>query len=83
LVAIENQELEAKYDLKPHGFCVGCMLVCHEGHEVNELYSKLDFRCDCGNSHLPESCQLDNEKEYTNDKNTYGQTFYDLYCHCK
>lgn len=80
---IENCEFPEKYELKPHGFCLGCMLVCHEGHEVNELYCKLDFRCDCGNSRLPKSCELQNDKDYENDKNFYNQTFYDLYCHCR
>ena len=45
--------------VEPHGFCVACMLHCHEGHVVHELYSKLDFRCDCGNGRFPLSCQID------------------------
>lgn len=77
-----NQEIEDKYKIKPHGFCLGCMLVCHEGHEVDELYSKLDFRCDCGNSRFPKSCDLYNEKDYENTANYYNQTYYNLYCHC-
>jgi E3 ubiquitin-protein ligase UBR7 len=59
------------------------MLMCHEGHEVDELYSKLDFRCDCGNSKFPRSCELFNEKDYENNQNFYNQTFYNLYCHCR
>lgn len=35
------------------------MLHCHEGHDVHELYSKLDFRCDCGNSKMPLACHID------------------------
>lgn len=58
------------------------MLTCHDGHEVNELYCKISFRCDCGNSTMPESCQLNNEKEYENIKNKYSRNYYDLYCHC-
>lgn len=58
------------------------MLVCHEGHEVFELYSKASFRCDCGNSQLPFGCQLEPEKEYENTENKYNKTFYDIYCHC-
>lgn len=45
--------------VKPHGFCLACMLHCHEGHDVHELYNKLDFRCDCGNDRMPLSCHLD------------------------
>ena len=82
LEKITNRDIRDKYGIKPHGFCLGCMLVCHEGHDVNELYSKLDFRCDCGNSRFPKSCELNNEKDYENNKNVYNQTFYDLYCHC-
>jgi len=39
------------------------MLTCHENHEVIELYSKVDFRCDCGNGRMPFSCHLNNEKD--------------------
>ena len=35
------------------------MLHCYEGHDVHELYSKLDFRCDCGNSKMPLACHID------------------------
>ena len=72
LSKVPNQDFEKKYKLKPHGFCLGCMLVCHENHDVNELYCKLGFRCDCGNSHLPSACQLNNDKDYANSLNTYG-----------
>jgi len=59
------------------------MLHCHEGHDIYELYGKVDFRCDCGNSRMPFSCKLDNEKDYLNEANYYNQTFYDCYCYCK
>jgi hypothetical protein len=82
LANIPNGDFKSKYDIPPHGFCLACMLTCHNDHEVNELYSKLDFRCDCGNSSLPQSCQLFNDKDYSNTENRYNQTYYDLYCHC-
>ena len=70
--------------LKPHGFCIGCMYHCHEGHDVIELYSKLDFRCDCGNGRMPLACKLFNEKlDYENQNNFYNQNFFDCYCYCK
>jgi len=53
---INNRDIFDKYEIKPHGFCFACMLTCHDSHEVNELYSKMSFRCDCGNSRMPESC---------------------------
>lgn len=82
LEEIRNEDINSKYKIKPHGFCLGCMLTCHDLHEVNELYCKLEFRCDCGNSHMPESCQINNEKEYENTVNKYSRNYYDLYCHC-
>ena len=54
-----QRQLALAEAVEPHGFCVACMLHCHEGHEVYELYSKLDFRCDCGNNKMPFSCQID------------------------
>ena len=77
---ITQQELSKK--VQPHGICLACMLTCHEGHEVHELYSKASFKCDCGNSRLPFGCQLTAEKEYSNDLNRYNTTFFDIYCHC-
>ena len=59
------------------------MLECHDGHDVNELYSKLDFRCDCGNSKLPNQCSLLEDKDYANEGNRYNQNYFGLYCYCK
>lgn len=30
------------------GICLACSYSCHEGHELYELYTKRNFRCDCG-----------------------------------
>ena len=54
-----QRQLKIAEVVEPHGFCVACMLHCHDGHEVHELYSKLDFRCDCGNGRFPMACQID------------------------
>lgn len=83
LDSIDNIDFKNVFKLPPHGFCLGCMINCHDTHEVNELYSKLDFRCDCGNSHMFESCQLMNDKDYSNPNNQYNDNYYDIYCHCK
>lgn len=32
------------------GVCLGCSLHCHSSHTLVELYTKRNFRCDCGNS---------------------------------
>ena len=45
---------------EPAGVCLACSLHCHEGHQLYELYTKRDFRCDCGNSKFPSfTCTLD------------------------
>ena len=53
--AVENNAELEKY-IQPHGICLGCMIHCHENHEIHELYQKVDFRCDCGNGRMPFSC---------------------------
>lgn len=60
------------------------MYHCHEGHDVIELYSRLNFRCDCGNGRMPLACKLLNEKlDYENAGNEYNHNFFDCYCYCK
>ncbi|XP_061172829.1 putative E3 ubiquitin-protein ligase UBR7 [Saccostrea echinata] len=67
----------------PAGVCLACSLECHEGHELFELYSKRNFRCDCGNSKFPGTkCKLYSEKDATNSENAYNQNFKGLYCTC-
>lgn len=51
--------------------CLACSYHCHEDHELVELYTKRNFRCDCGNSKLNNECKLANDKAPTNDKNKY------------
>ncbi|KAI6647209.1 E3 ubiquitin-protein ligase UBR7 [Oopsacas minuta] len=72
----------------PGGVCLACSLVCHNKHEVEELYTKRFFRCDCGNKdkfgHLPEAkCQLQPNKSDCNELNIYCDNFRGLYCTCK
>lgn len=31
------------------GICLACTENCHKGHDLFELYTKRNFRCDCGN----------------------------------
>eukprot|EP00271_Cylindrocystis_brebissonii_P008682 TRINITY_DN23158_c0_g1_i1.p1 TRINITY_DN23158_c0_g1~~TRINITY_DN23158_c0_g1_i1.p1 ORF type:complete len:441 (-),score=99.05 TRINITY_DN23158_c0_g1_i1:1194-2516(-) len=66
------------------GFCTACSLHCHDGHEVVELWTKRNFRCDCGNSKFANHCcSLQPAKEAVNSANKYGQNFRGLYCSCK
>eukprot|EP00053_Salpingoeca_punica_P014048 m.127522 g.127522 ORF g.127522 m.127522 type:complete len:367 (-) comp16367_c0_seq2:1831-2931(-) len=67
------------------GVCLACSLHCHDGHELQELWTKRNFRCDCGNSRFAADfkCHLQpKEKAQDNDKNSYNQNFEGLYCVC-
>ncbi|KAI5751546.1 hypothetical protein M8J77_008509 [Diaphorina citri] len=67
----------------PAGFCLACNYHCHEGHNIVELYTKRNFRCDCGNSKFGEKkCNLEPNKDALNVNNTYNQNFKGKYCTC-
>ncbi|CAF0749059.1 unnamed protein product [Rotaria sordida] len=66
------------------GICAACAYHCHVNHEINELYTKRFFRCDCGNfklSHQP--CKLYPTKDPENILNKYNDNFRGIYCTCK
>ena len=68
---------------KRAGVCLACSYNCHEGHEMVELYTKRNFRCDCGTSKiLAVKCQLDPLKLDPNTDNLYNQNFSGVYCSC-
>ncbi len=54
---------------KKAGVCLACSYHCHESHELVELYTKRNFRCDCGNSKIDNECKLANDKGPVNEKN--------------
>ncbi|XP_017584419.1 PREDICTED: putative E3 ubiquitin-protein ligase UBR7 [Corvus brachyrhynchos] len=57
---------------------------CHGTHRLFELYTKRNFRCDCGNSKFKNlQCKLFPEKSKVNSGNKYNDNFYGLYCTCK
>lgn len=83
---------EARQDLtKCAGICLACSYYCHENHELVELYTKRNFRCDCptkrmarddGNQNI---CRLNadlHKPAEANDNNSYNQNFQGLYCNC-
>lgn len=77
---------DAKTDLsKSAGICLACSYSCHEGHDLIELYTKRNFRCDCGNSKFGENkkCNLEAEKDLVNEENIYNHNFNGLYCSCE
>ncbi|CAJ1073684.1 putative E3 ubiquitin-protein ligase UBR7 [Xyrichtys novacula] len=69
---------------EPAGICLACANKCHDGHDIFELYTKRNFRCDCGNSKFGEfQCQLLPVKDTINDKNHYNHNFSGCYCICE
>ncbi|KAF9418379.1 hypothetical protein HW555_004809 [Spodoptera exigua] len=76
---------EAKTDpTKRAGVCLACSLNCHENHELIELYTKRNFKCDCGNPKFnSHPCQFTPDKTDLNEENIYNQNFSGLYCTCQ
>lgn len=70
-------------DSEPAGVCLACSLACHDGHVIYELYTKRNFRCDCGNKKFSDfKCKLFAQKDAENAKNKYNQNFKGVYCTC-
>ncbi|XP_070698118.1 putative E3 ubiquitin-protein ligase UBR7 [Pempheris klunzingeri] len=68
---------------EPAGICLACANKCHDGHDIFELYTKRNFRCDCGNSKFGDfTCQLIPAKDEQNDRNHYNHNFNGCYCTC-
>ncbi|VDP95574.1 unnamed protein product [Echinostoma caproni] len=66
------------------GFCYQCSVNCHAEHDVVELYTKRNFRCDCGNAKFNGfRCILWEEKDDENVGNQYNSNFSNKYCTCK
>ncbi|CAG4934454.1 unnamed protein product [Parnassius apollo] len=76
---------DAKIDpSKRAGVCLACSLACHENHELIELYTKRNFRCDCGNPKFnSHPCQFNPNKTELNEDNKYNQNYSGLYCICQ
>jgi len=65
------------------GVCYACAVHCHKSHELVELYTKRDFRCDCGNTKFDGfKCTLQEEKEAVNERNKYNHNYAGKYCTC-
>ncbi|KAM9840716.1 putative E3 ubiquitin-protein ligase UBR7 [Aulostomus maculatus] len=65
------------------GVCLACSYKCHEGHDLFELYTKRNFRCDCGNRKFSgQQCKLHPDKEEANSLNKYSHNFFGVYCTC-
>ncbi|KAF7704602.1 putative E3 ubiquitin-protein ligase UBR7 [Silurus meridionalis] len=69
--------------MEPAGVCLACANTCHDTHNIYELYTKRNFRCDCGNSKFGLfKCKLTADKEGQNSKNVYNHNFFGRYCSC-
>lgn len=69
---------------KSAGVCLACSYKCHENHELIELYTRRNFRCDCPT--LEKRCALNPQLEAAQPKNAnnlYNQNFQGVYCKCK
>ncbi|XP_017474473.1 PREDICTED: putative E3 ubiquitin-protein ligase UBR7 isoform X2 [Rhagoletis zephyria] len=69
------------------GICLACSYRCHENHELIELYTKRNFRCDCPTERFSSQhrCLLNTgltELQAKNSENLYNQNFQGLYCKC-
>eukprot|EP00667_Euglena_gracilis_P009778 EG_transcript_9943 len=68
---------------QPAAVCLGCMEVCHRGHQVEELYTKRNFQCDCGTDRLAlPACHFSTTPRAAQPANQYGPNFAGTYCHC-
>ncbi|KAF4102638.1 putative E3 ubiquitin-protein ligase UBR7 isoform X2 [Onychostoma macrolepis] len=69
--------------MEPAGVCLACANTCHDGHDICELYTKRNFRCDCGNEKFHGfKCKLHTDKERQNVKNSYNHNYFGRYCSC-
>lgn len=84
LTCIKDSSEQSKgcFESEGAGICLACSYHCHEDHELVELYTKRNFKCDCGNSKLDNECKLANDKAPVNEKNKYNQNFKGDYCTC-
>ena len=72
-----------KLDEDVFGICLACSYACHADHDLFELYTKREFRCDCGTGKMKKcKCTLNAEKEAVNDLNKYNHNFIGKYCLC-
>uniref|UniRef100_A0A3Q3X049 Putative E3 ubiquitin-protein ligase UBR7 n=1 Tax=Mola mola TaxID=94237 RepID=A0A3Q3X049_MOLML len=68
---------------EPAGICLACANKCHDDHDIFELYTKRNFRCDCGNRKFGEfKCKLNPAKDEENIRNHYNHNFNGCYCTC-
>ncbi|KAJ2706526.1 hypothetical protein FB645_001536 [Coemansia sp. IMI 203386] len=83
--AIKSKDYESE-STEPAGMCYSCSIECHADHDIIELFSKRNFRCDCGTKRLAGGrCELKKHRSALGNvlnKNEYGHNFWGYYCRC-
>ncbi|MES1909497.1 MAG: hypothetical protein MHM6MM_002226 [Cercozoa sp. M6MM] len=67
------------------GLCLACARQCHDADtcELEELWTRRDFRCDCGCPEKTERrCSFAQEPRQRNTRNRYGHNFSGRFCVC-
>ncbi|KAF9413647.1 hypothetical protein BGZ94_000649 [Podila epigama] len=65
------------------GFCYSCSISCHGDHELVELFTKRDFRCDCGTNKFKIPCKLDiKSNPEVKSLNKYNHNYLGRFCWC-
>lgn len=70
-------------DGQPAAMCLACSYNCHDDCDLVELYTKRNFRCDCGTGKYHRKCKFDESKNHLNDENKYDFNFDGKYCQCR
>lgn len=71
-----------------NAICYACGLRCHADHEIVELYTKRNIRCDCGSTRIASnsnSCALRRTRDDppSNPGIEYGHNFEGRFCECE
>ncbi|KAI9221032.1 hypothetical protein BC828DRAFT_382124 [Blastocladiella britannica] len=73
---------------QPTGVCYACVIECHTNHEVEELFVKRAFRCDCGTPRMSPCALTTHDHDHhvvqreVNHDNRYNHNFSARYCVC-
>ena len=84
-----RQPVFACLDCGKIGVCYSCSIQCHAECQLEELFTKRGFTCDCGTERQQTKkgqfwCQLrqNKDKDIPSLSNHYSQNFEGLFCNC-
>lgn len=74
-------------DKQPSGICYSCSIQCHSDHDLVELFTKRNFRCDCGTTRMASFGGCNLRKNFDSldtpaDTNVYNHNFEGKFCVC-